>query len=170
LKPEFTEVEALLSWLGTERNTEGHILVDGFAGSGKSTLAKEIAKHGFEHIAVDGFAVQQMDSGRLRYVDVIDLAALKGHILKQSSSVIDTVTGLDLGDVLAVPLRAHIYVKHLSKHGVWHHADQIVLENRLDSIAPPNELRLSQRRYHIDRRPHEVCDAVFIRQDPSEPR
>ena len=114
MKPEFTQVGPLLCWIETLATTHGYILIDGFAGAGKSALATAIADHGFKHFAVDRFAVAQMSPNYSRYIDVIDLSALKASLLKHSSSVIDGVTGLEITDALGVPLRAHVYVKHLN--------------------------------------------------------
>ena len=168
MKPEFSQAGPLLDWIEVLAGTRGHILIDGFAGAGKSTLAAALADHGFKHFSVDDFVVAEMSPNKSRYIDVVDLGALRAGLLKHPWSVIDGVTGLDLADALGVPLRAHVYVKQLNERGEWYHADEVLLENDLDSIAPPSQLLLCQRRYHVERQPHEICDAVFVRQDDLE--
>ncbi|MFN3668101.1 MAG: hypothetical protein ACK4VY_02235 [Brevundimonas sp.] len=166
LIPHFTEVDALGDVIQAMPNTHGHILVDGFHGAGKSTLARALGSRlNLPVLEADNLVKRQIRGVSDRYIDTLDQLALRAKLLSLASCVVDGVSALDIADAVPIAVKAHIYIKHLDRHGDWSDADEVELENEIDRFARPSALRVCLRRYHASRAPHLICDAIFLRQD-----
>lgn len=163
MKPvKFDNTDALIAWLRDPSLPEGMILLDGFPGAGKSHLGSKLSQSlGWNWIEFDRLAGGlQMSPSRPRYSDLLTTEAVEAAV-RSSDVVLDGVTMLDIADKFSLPVKAHVYVKRLTQHGIWQEEDELQPTNPRDLFAPPNALRLCVREYHQRTLPHRKCDALL---------
>lgn len=138
--------------------------IEGFMGSGKTELGNEIASNiGAGIIHLDDYALKSHETRT--YNECINYMELKSCIdnFRNSYQKI-IIEGICLQEVLLsikiVP-DFLIYIKRLSSNGIWH--DGINLEEYPHNYAIPNELTLSDMKYHLNKRPHETANLIFHR-------
>ncbi|MGH7026225.1 hypothetical protein [Brevundimonas sp.] len=163
MKPiEFSNADALIVWLRDSSLPEGFILLDGFPDAGKSHLGSKLSQSlGRGWVQLDQVAGGlQMSPSRPRYTDLLTAEAFNAAV-EPNHAVLDGVTMLDIADKFALPIKAHIYVKRLTTHGLWPEEDELQLINPRDLITSPSALRLCVREYHQRTLPHQMCDALL---------
>lgn len=160
--------------------------VDGKDGSGKSTTAYEIAKTtGASVVSRDDF----IDKGKGTFVDHLRYEEIGAAILNSNGlCIVEGVCLLDAIDRLGVTLDIHVYIKRMSKYGLWQDADecsfygdvsdaiqhfenrQTDIRNAMDKCRDSNAIQWKMPeftreliRYHARRKPHEVADYVYLR-------
>ena len=101
-----------------------------------------------------------MSLSRPRYIDLLTVEAFDAAV-GTNHAILDGVTMLDVADKFALPIKAHIYVKRLTTHGIWPEEDELQLNSPRDLFTPPNALRLCVREYHQRTLPHQMCDALL---------
>lgn len=158
----FSDADTLATWLRNSNLPDGFILLDGFPGAGKShigsQLSQSLTRRWIELDQVTGGL--QLSPSRPRYVDLLAEDAII-TTAPASGAILDGGTALDVADKFALPVKAHVYVKRLTQHGIWPDEGELLPINPLDRIAPPNALRLCLREYHQRVRPHHRCDALL---------
>ena len=159
---EFSNANALIAWLLEPSLPQGFILLDGFPGAGKSNLGSRLSQSlGRSWIELDQVVGGlQMSPSRPRCIDLLTAEAFNAAV-GPNHAVLDGVTMLDIADKFALPVKAHVYVKRLSKHGIWPEKDELQPTNPCDLITPPNALRLCVREYHQRTLSHQTCDALL---------
>ncbi|MGH7019193.1 MAG: hypothetical protein ACREEY_04905 [Brevundimonas sp.] len=159
---EFSGADTLIEWLRDSSLPEGFILLDGFPDAGKSNLGSKLSQSlsrswvQFDQVA----GGLQMSPSRPRYIDLLTVEAFNAAV-GTNHAVLDGVTMLDIADKFAIPIKAHIYVKRLTTHGIWPEEDELQPSNPRDLFTPPNALRLCLREYHQRTLPHQMCDALL---------
>jgi hypothetical protein len=159
---EFSDADTLIAWLRDSSLPEGFILLDGFPGAGKSNVGSKLSQSlGRIWVKFDEVAGGlQMSSSRPGYIDLLTADTFNATV-GPKHAILDGLTMLDIADKYALPVKAHIYIKRLAKHGIWPEEGELQLTNPRDLITPPSALRLCVREYHQRTLPHQMCDALL---------
>jgi hypothetical protein len=140
--------------------------IEGRMGEGKSCLAKQLAEDlGLHSVSVDDHRLEPVPN--LPYLQTLKLPQLAAHLdgyeqdYPTETLIVEAICLREALNAIGRKLDFAIYVKKISKQGLWN--TQFDIEDYENDERPnvPKVLYEDEVRYHSAYRPHELADFVF---------